>query len=64
MENHPMAGLVKASVLAVALTGLAACDNSSADGSGAEAEQTDILQGSQSNAPVAEEPASGTPPVN
>lgn len=65
MENHPMAWFVKASVLAIALTGLAGCEDSgSPQGSAGEVEQTDIAPGSQSNPTVAEEPSSGTPPGN
>ncbi|WP_394689097.1 hypothetical protein [Hoeflea sp.] len=61
---HPMTRFITASAFAMALLGLAGCeDNAAPQGSADGVEQTDTLSGAQTNPPSAGEPASPVTPV-
>jgi len=64
METHPMTRFITASAFAIALLGFAGCDdNSAAEGSGGDVEQSDAVPGSQTDVPAAEEPSPPVAPV-
>lgn len=62
---HPMTRFITASAFAIALLGLAGCDDSATPQGGAgDVEQTDSMYGAQTNVPAAEEPSSPVTPVD